>query len=185
MKRVVCVFLMLLTLSGCSGETQEMNRCLSLRERLLVNGCSFAANLTSDFGDKVFSFSMQCTVNDQGTLRFTVIAPEEISGIGGTIHAGKGELEYEDTILAFPMLAEGELAPVSAPWLLVSSLRGGYLTSCGMDEDILRITVHDSYEEDSLLLDVWVNEDDCPIYAEIFWHGRRVVSMEIKDFHFV
>lgn len=185
MKRVVCVFLMLLTLTGCSGETGEMNRCMALRERLLVNGCSFTGKVTADFGDKVFSFSMQCTTDDRGTLRFTVITPEEISGIGGTIQAGKGKLAYEDTVLAFPILAEGELTPVSAPWLLISSLRGGYLASCGTDEDGLRVTVHDSYEEDALTLDVWLDEEAYPIYTEIFWHGRRVLSMEIKDFRFV
>lgn len=162
-----------------------MNRCMAFRERILVTGCSFRGTVTADFGDSLYSFTLDCLSDAEGNLKFKVVAPEEISGIGGTVRAGKGKLEYEDLVLAFPLLADGEISPVSSPWILVQALRGGYLASCGKEGDFLRLTVHDSYAEDALHLDVWLNESNEPIRAEILWHGRRVLSMELEDFRFV
>ena len=172
-------------MTGCGGETRELDRCMALRERLLVSGCTFRCKVTADFGDGVFSFLMDCKADSKGSLSFTVADPEEISGISGVIHAGKGKLEYQDVVLAFPLLADGELSPVSVPWVLVSALRGGYMVSCGKDGQNLLLTVHDSFEEDALELDVWFDEKDLPVKAEILWQGRRAVSIEVENFCFV
>ena len=185
MKRILCVLLTFVLLTGCSGENREMTRCIALREQLLVSGCSFVGDITADFGDKVYTFSLNCTADSQGALSFSFIFPEEIADIGGIIHAGKGKLEYQDTVLAFPLLAEGEVSPVSAPWLLINGLRSGYLASCGKNGNEILLTVHDNYEEDALLLEVWLSEDIIPLRTDILWKGRRVLSMVIKDFRFV
>ena len=118
-------------------------------------------------------------------MYFSIISPEAIAGIAGSIHGGKGNLSFLDSVLAFPLLADGEVSPVSAPWLMLNSLRGGYLHTAGADGELYRITVFDSYEEDSLQLDVWLDGDNLPVYGEILWRGRRVLSMEVKDFAFV
>ena len=175
----------MIVLSGCSGENRDMERCMALREKMLVTGCSFRGTVTADFGDSVYSFTLDCSGDSEGNLSFSVLSPEEISGIGGTIRAGKGKLEYLDTVLAFPLLADGELSPVSAPWILLTALRSGYLASCGKEGDMLRLTVHDSYAEDALCLDVWLDGNNVPKRAEFLWQGRRVLSMELEDFRFV
>ncbi len=162
-----------------------MDRCMTLRERLLVTGCAFQGTVTADFGDMLYSFTLDCVTDAEGSLSFSVIEPEEISGIAGTVRAGKGKLEYQDAVLAFPLLADGEISPVSVPWLLISALRGGYLASCGKDGEQILLTVHDSFAEDALQMDVWLNADNLPVRAEILWQGRRAVSIEVEDFHFV
>lgn len=162
-----------------------MDRCLAFRERLLVTGCTFQGTVTADFGDSIYTFTLDCTADSQGTLTFTVVEPEEISGISGTVRAGKGKLEYADAVLAFPLLADGEISPVSVPWLLISTLRSGYMTSCGKEGDFLVLTVNDSFAEDALELDVWLNKEDMPIKAEILWKGRRTVSIAVEGFRFV
>lgn len=158
---------------------------MALRERMLTESCAFSAVMTADFGDKVYGFTLDCSSDTDGTVTFSVMAPDEISGIGGSIHADSGKLEFTDSVLSFPLLAEGEITPVSGPWILVSTLRGGYLSSCGMDGESLRLTIYDSYREDALLLDVWLNAENLPTRCDIFWQGRRVLSMDIKDFRFV
>lgn len=159
---------------------------MALRERLLQsNGYSFEAEITADYGDKIYEFSMLCTVDKSGNLMFSVTEPESISGISGTISGSGGRLTFDDTALTFELLADGEVSPVSAPWLLVRTLLGGYLSSCGTDGDDLRLTIDDSYEEDALQLDVWLDSDDLPDRAEILWQGRRVLSLDVEDFTFV
>ena len=61
-------------------------------------------------------------------------------------------------------------------------MRSGYLTSAGMEGDLLRLTIDDSYEEDALTLDIWLNEQDIPIRAEILYDGRRILTLEIENF---
>lgn len=185
MKRVFAVLMMVFLLSGC-GSGDGMDRALALRERLLKsNGCAFDAVITADYGEKIYTFSMHCQADNHGDLTFTVTDPQTISGITGTISQQGGNLTFDDQALAFEMLADGQVTPVSAPWLLIHTLRSGYLASCGEDHDGLRVGIDDSYEADALHLDIWLDGDDLPIRGEILWQGRRVVSVEVRNFSYV
>lgn len=173
-----------LFLFGCSGETSELNRAMGLRQQLLdCDSCSFTAEITADFGDTTYTFTLACLGKSDGSLAFTVQKPESISGIGGSLSAGGGKITFEeDRAVAFPMLAEGEVTPVSAPWLLYNTLRSGYIASCGMEGELLRVTLNDSYEEEALQVDVWLNSEDRPETAEILWEGRRILTVRVADF---
>lgn len=162
-----------------------MQRGLALREKLFSQKCSFVARVTADYGDKIFTFRIGCTADTDGAISFAVIAPESIAGIMGGMKADSGYLTFEDTVLAFPLLADGELSPISAPWLLISTLRRGNMASAGMDGDELLLTIHDSYEEDALRLDIWLDAEDNPLRCDIVWQNRRILSVEIEDFAFV
>ena len=158
---------------------------MELRERLLTTGCEFRGTVTADFGDTVYSFSLACSCDAEGSLSFAVVAPEEISGISGTIRAGQGKLEFDDVVLAFPLLADGALSPVSVPWILIHSLRSGYMVSGGKDGDGVLLNVRDGFREDALELDVWLDSNGLPAKAEILWQGHRAVSIVVEDFRFV
>jgi len=121
----------------------------------------------------------------QGKVTFSVTAPETIAGITGTVSASGGRLTFDGNALAFTLLADGQVSPVSGPWLLMKTLRSGYLTSCGMEEGSLRIAIDDSYEDDALHLDVWLDGQDAPIRGEIMWQGRRLLTIGVKIFTFV
>lgn len=162
-----------------------MQKGIDLREKLMSGRCSFTSRITADFGDHIYTFSMGCSTDAQGNVSFIVLSPESISGISGTLSASSGFLTFDDHALAFPLLADGEVSPVSAPWLLVNTLRGGYLTAAGMEGESVRLTLNDSYEEDALQLDVWLDRDCYPERAEILWQGRRVLSLHIENFTFV
>ncbi len=162
-----------------------MQRGLALRERLLNQSCSFVAQITADFGDKTHTFRVGCTADTSGEVSFVVIAPESISGIMGSMKADSGYLTFDDTVLAFPLLADGEVSPISAPWLLIKTLRSGYMASAGMDGNELLLTLSDSYEENALHVDIWLTREDIPVRCEILWQGRRILSVEIEDFSFV
>lgn len=183
MRRLWILVAMVLLL-GCSEGTSEMDRGMALRQQLLsCNGCSFTAQIDADFGDKTYTFTLDCQGKADGSLAFSVVMPETISGIRGILSAAGGKITFEeDRAVAFPMLAEGEVTPVSAPWLLYNTLRSGYLAACGKEGEQLRLTLNDSYEEEALQVDVWLDGEDRPEAAEILWEGRRILSIRVADF---
>ena len=174
-------------LVGCAGETSELDRALTLRESLLhCTSCCFTAEVTADFGDKLYTFTLECQGQPDGSLKFAVVNPDTISGISGVLSAGGGKITFdEDRAVAFPMLAEGEVTPVSAPWLLYHTLRSGYISACGMEGELLRLTLNDSYEEEALQVDVWLDDQDRPEVAEILWQGRRILTIYVANFQIV
>ena len=186
MKKVLALLCIVCMLSGCVNEESNLKRGIALREKLLgAQLCSFHATITADYGDKTYSFKMQCSADKEGNVSFTVLEPESISGICGVLSATGGKLTFNDTALAFPMLADGEVSPVSAPWLLIHTLRSGYLSSCAVDEGQIFLTINDSYEADALQLDIWLDDQDLPESAQIVWQGRRVLSLTVEDFAIV
>ena len=182
---MLAVVLSLLLLSGCSGKEAELDRAMALRAKLLTSCCSFDAQITADYGNSIQSFRVYCEGNAQGDLGFLVTAPESIEGITGRIEGGEGKLSFQDTALAFPLLAEEQLSPAGSPWIFWNTLRGGYLTAAGMEENLLRLTIDESYEEDALTMDIWLDENDIPIRAEILYDGRRILTLTIENFQIV
>ena len=180
--KILAVMLALLLLGGCKGSEAELDRAMALRAKLLASSVSFDAEITADYGDEVHTFAVYCEGDSQGNMGFRVTAPETIADITGRIDAGQGKLTFQDTALAFPLLAEDQLSPVSSPWIFYQTLRSGYLTAAGMEEEFLRLTIDDSYEEDALTLDIWLDEQDLPIRAEILYDGRRILTLEIENF---
>ncbi len=184
MKKTVSLILLLFFLGGCSGTQASMEPMLQLRTRMMSTGCTFDAVITADYGQEIYTFAMGCSVDAHGNLSFTVKSPETIAGITGTISKGEGALTFDDKALAFELLADGQLSPVSAPWVLATTLRGGYITACGQEEDYLRVTLEDSFRADPLTVDVWLDRDGLPVQGEILWKDRRILTMEVKSFVF-
>lgn len=183
MKKILALMLAVVILSGCTGKRDELDRCMALRADLLAcETCTFEADITADYGDAVQTFSLRCEGRSDGTLGFEVLEPESISGITGRFSAGKGELTFDDAALQFSLLADGQVTPVSAPWLLLKTLLGGYLTACAMEEDLLHVTIDDSYEDDALQLEIWLDSEDRPVQAEIFYDSRRIITMTVENF---
>lgn len=146
-------------------------------------GCSFQAVITADYQEELYSFTLDCHSDEKGSLHFTVVEPESISGISGLISGEGGKLTFDnDEALAFEMLADGQVTPVTAPWLLVKTLRSGYVTSCGMDGDLMRVSIDDSFQDEALHLDFWFTDENIPKHAEILWADRRILSLEVTKF---
>ena len=183
--KMLAALLAMVLLSGCTGHDEALDRAMALRAKLLTAGVSFDAQITADYGDEIHTFCVYCEGDSQGNLGFRITAPETIADITGRIDAGEGKLTYQDTVLAFPLLAEEQLSPVSAPWIFYTTLRGGYLTSAGIEEDLLRLTIDDSYGEDALTVDIWLDNTDCPVRGEILYDGRRILTLDIENFTIV
>lgn len=186
MRRVWAVALVLLMLCGCGGKNRELDKAMQFRDRLL-NGekCTFDVEITADYGEEIHTFSMTVVSDDKGDVSFRVSQPEVISGIEGTIYRSQAALTFDDTLLAFPMLAEGQLAPVAAPWVFLKALRGGYISSVCKEGEGNRLTLLDGFEEESLLLDVWFNMDWIPVRGEILYKGEKILTLLLENFSIV
>lgn len=183
MKFGVAVLLVICVLSGCSQKNDQLKQATELRNSILSSSsCNFEAIITADYGDVIYSFQMGCHVDEKGNLSFSVKDPESIAGITGQISKENAALTFDDKILAFPLLADGQLTPVSAPWIFYSTLRSGYISGCSCYGDGLCLYIDDSYEENPLHLEIYTDSQLTPIHADFFWNHQRVLSADIRYF---
>lgn len=175
---VVCIVF----LTGCSHQ-RDVNAGLALRDVILkADACTFRTVITADYIDRVYTFQIQCKFDKTGNMEFTVIEPELISGITGCITAESGKLTFDDQLLVFELLADGQLTPVSAPWVFMKALRSGYIHSFAQNDEVVQMCINDSYNSDALEVDIHLNAESHPFYAEILWMNRRILSLSISDF---
>lgn len=183
MKRILSYLLCVFLLSGCNSSSGELDAAISLRQRLnQSNGCSFECKITADYIDVLYEFTLSCSSDPLRQIRFQVIAPETIYGIAGQIDQTGGELTFDDQLLGFPLLADGYLSPVSAPWLMLKALDGGYIASAGTDSSGYYFTINDTYAEETMQVDIWLDKEQNPFFCQILWQGRRILSISVSNF---
>ena len=182
MKKVFWTLIPVVLLTGCAMGKGEMEEALAFRSKILgAESVRFEAEVSADYIDRMEEFDLACEADAAGALTFRVTEPEEISGITGTVTGEEGTLTFDDTVLAFPLLAEERLSPVSGPWVMMKALRSGYITWVVREGEKLHITVDDSYADDALTLEIWIEGDEVDA-CEIGWKGRRQMTMDIGDF---
>ena len=155
---------------------------MAFRDALLSGQeCRFNMEITADYGQEIYAFGMFCRSDSSGNIVFQVTAPESISGIEGSLSFNGGTLDFADTALQFDLMTDDQLTPVSAPWILMKTLRSGYLASACWEGELLRLTMDDSYEEGALRLDVWLEEGK-PIRSDVLYDGKRILTLDVKSF---
>ena len=184
MKYLVFV-LCCLFLSGCEKNDDALVELLSFREQIQSQSFRFDANITADYGDELHNFCMLCEFNKEGDMNFTVLEPESISMITGSISNHGAQLTFDDKILAFEMLADGQITPVTAPWILIKTLKSGYINSYGEIGNEMLVKIDDSYESEPFYTDISFSEANMPKRGEIIWQGRRILCVEIENFAFL
>ena len=186
MKRLLSLIVFIFMLAGCARTQEDMDRALAFRQRLLnQSGCQFLCDLTADYGDILYKFTLDCKANEKGDISFTVSAPESISGITGTISNSGGKVKFDESVLGFPILSEDLPTPLSAPWLFMTALRSGYIRTCDYEKGKMALTIADTYEEDAILIQIYFDEQDVPVSCEFIWKGRRILSMVISSFTYL
>ena len=174
------VFLVLLM--GCSARDPAMEAALELRSRCLsAQQVSFRAQVAADYITRIESFSLECVQDADGTMSFRVLEPGDIEGISGTVRGTEGTLEFDETVLAFPLMAEERLSPLSGTWVLMKAIRSGNILAAGQEGELIHLSIDDSYADNALTVDLWLN-DGAVCAAEIAWEGRRCLTMTVEDF---
>ena len=125
---------------------------------------------------------MHCIADPAGVITFTVRKPDSISGISGKLTDKGGNITFDETALYFELMAEEQFSPISAPWIFLKALRSGYLTSACLENNMTRLSIDDSYEENALRLDIWLDFQNLPKHAEILHDSRRILSLDVVNF---
>lgn len=185
MKKIGCLLIMVLCLAGCTETDKEIDAAMQLREQILSGESSFLSKVTTDYGDSMYVFSMECVMNHTGTLQFEMKTPDSLAGITGTISDDGGNITFDEKALYFPLLTDDLLVPASAPWILMKTLRGGYITAACSEENLLHLTINDSYADDALMVDIWLDEERLPVRGDILHEGKRILSIDIEGFRIV
>lgn len=162
-----------------------MQQAVDFRTSLMsAEGCVFQAEVSVDFGNKVYGFTLQCdyTPDDKATL--TVTAPEMISGITATISADGAKVAFDGTELDFGRLANGRVAPMALPWLLGRAWSSEYISSAGKDGENILVTCLMGYGDEEITVETWLNEKSIPIRCDISCDGMRCLAVTISEFRY-
>lgn len=182
MKKWAISLVILILMCGCSAES-EIERGMAFRSAILkAQGCVFDAEVTAEYPEYTYTFQMNCSFDEQGSMAFAVISPNTIAGITGTVSHAYSALTFDGEVLYIDLMTDDQLNPVSAPWILMKTLRSGYLTSACVEEGYLRLTMDDSYEDCALHLDIWLDADDIPVRGEVVYNGRRILAVAVSQF---
>ena len=174
--------LLLVFFVGCAGPDPAMEEALALRSRCLAaQSVTFSATIQADYITQVEEFFLECAAGQDGTVSFRVLEPEDISDIRGTVSGTEGTVEFDGTVLAFPLMAEGRLSPLSGPWVVMKAIRSGNILAAGREGELLRLTIDDSYAENALTVDLWLKDGELE-QAEVAWEGRRCLTMTFDGF---
>lgn len=186
MKRVTVVLIFMILICGCGNNNSNIDKAMSLRDSLLsANKCFFSVQINADYQSECYSFRMDCTADEKGNINFSITAPETIAGITGSISENDGKLTFDDKYLVFAPFIDGLISPVSAPWMFMNTLRSGYISGCLEDENGSTFVFNDSFQDSALELMITMDANSIPTSAEIFWQGRRAVTLVVENFTIV
>lgn len=181
MKIWVISLLLMISLTGCD-DASELERGMTLRTSLLRGSVDMTVKVLADYPETNSRFSLECSFDDQGNMRFSVVEPESIQGITGKVESDQGALTFDDAVLYFELMTDENISPICAPWILMKTLRSGCIRSACAEDGLLRLTIDESYADDTMTLDIWLNDKNEPVQAEILWEGRRILSVEVTNF---
>ena len=183
MRILIAMILTLTCLFGCASGNDGVADGLKLREQMTKsNGCSFVASVTADYGNRMYSFTMDCVAKIDGTVDFMITEPESIKGIKGSVSQSGGKLLFEDTVLLFDSLTSNQITPAIAPYLMVKAIQGGYIQSASSDNETVEITLNDSFRSEGFQAIVTLVDNCVPIRCEIFFNNRRILTISVKNF---
>lgn len=173
------------TLTACGGEeTSPVQEALSFRTDLLAAyQCSFTAQVTADYGERAYTFGLDCVYeprNDRAEL--TVTEPESITGITATMEGTDGTVAFDGTALELGTLASGKTAPMALPQLLGQAWTGGYIDSQTAADSGFLVTYQVGYEQDALTVYTAFDEAGVPLWAEVYDEGICVLQAELSNF---
>ena len=160
-----------------------MQRALDFRTALLQSGgCAFTAEVTADYGEQVYRFTMDCTWSPDGGAALTLTAPQTLEGIRAEVSADGARVAYEDTEVGFAELAGGRVSPMRLPYLLAESWYRGYISACGWEDGVLRATYLLGYDEDEITVDTWLDASGLPVRAAVSYQGQTLLKAELHHF---
>lgn len=176
---------LLLALTGCAGsEDGAVQEALNFRTSLLAaDHCSFTADVTADYGERVGNFTLECTYSPAANgAELTVTAPDSIAGISAAVDGEEASVTFEDVSLELGTLAGGQVAPLQLPQLLGDAWTYSYVESQSEEGDGILVTYRSGYDDEELLVFTRFDSTMTPVQAEVYSDGVCVLTAALSDY---
>ncbi len=179
-----------LLLTGCGrGEGPAEDPAQTIRtEYSALASCTGIAEITADYGQRVYDFTLDFSVAD-GETTLTITAPEEVAGVTARIAAGETRLEYDGVMLETGLLSQDGLSPVSALPVMLSYARSGFSDQWGQEEaeeeTLLRVDYRDAAETPGCGTEasLWFHPEGHGLArGELMVDGYRVITCVFTEF---
>lgn len=141
----------LLLLSACAvggGGSEVEQLAQDIRGNYLsMSACHSTIEVTADYGQRIYSYTMEMTWESEGDTVLTITQPESIAGVTVRVADGETVLIYDDVQVETGPLYEGGMSPVDVVPTLLQSAKEGFIAECGMEilgeTEALRICCRD------------------------------------------
>lgn len=180
-----------LLLTGCTGGGSSTKDKLEAAQSVYrtMSGCTAQAEITADYGQRVYEFTLDLQYTKGGETVLTVTAPEDIAGVTARLKDGAATLEYDGASLETGELDGQGLSPVSALPALLNAVQTGFIAEVGredLDETAtLRICCRDPEQAPGAGVEtaVWFDLDTHGlVQGEISVDGARVILCRFTQF---
>lgn len=140
--RACALMMTLLLLSGCggggSGKGGSPADELALRirtEYLAMAACAATAQVTADYGQRVYEYTLSVSWQRDGETVLKVLSPESIAGLTARVRDGSASLEYDGASLETGPLDGQGLSPMEAIPGLLEAVCSGYIAECDFETE--------------------------------------------------
>lgn len=194
-KRICALMMTLVLLTGCSRGGQGASRsaeelALSIRaEYLAMTACTASVDITADYGQRVYEYSVNISWQKGGETVLTITAPENIAGITAHIQDGNSYLEYDGASLETGLISDAGLSPIEVVPAALNYILSGYIAECDFEtvgeRELLWFCCRDPECEPGVGTEAafWFEpETHALTQAEIFSDGYCVVRCVFQEF---
>lgn len=182
--------LLLVSLCGCVGEQSDNDLTLQLRADFLSReGCSGSMDLTADYGQRVYEYTVEFSGTKKDGTTMVITAPEEVAGITAQIAEGQTFLEYDGVQLETGPLNGDGLSPLDALPAFLTAMESGYIAETGSEmlggTEVLRICCRDPELDPGQGLEtvLWFDKaQKTLLQGEVRSDGTTVIRCEFSAF---
>lgn len=178
---------------GASGAGQEQTAEEEARqvrtEFLAAGSCSGTAEVTADYGQRVYEFTLSFSWEKEGETVLTLTAPEELAGLTARAAQGQTRLEFDGISLDTGELTGEGLTPLELVPALMEWTQTGFMAQCVYETlgetPALRVQFRDPDMKAGTGTEctAWfARTGHALLRAELFWNGELVLSGDFSDF---
>lgn len=189
MRKIVCVLICLLCLSGCGGTPPEEETEDLRAPYQNMTGCQMEGEVTCGIGSPdVLTYTLSCTYDPEGESVVQVLAPETAAGVEAVLTGETLALRYADSCLDAGTFHG--ISPAACFPRLADALHSGWLLEQNVEsvdgEDCLRLCLDQSTSDGGKVLStVWLRlSDGLPVQGTIGVEDEIILSAVFTHFEF-
>lgn len=198
-KQLASLLIPLLLLAGCQGEagtvpgggelTAEEEARQVRAEFLAADSCSGTAEITADYGQRVYEFGLDFSWERDGETVLTLNAPSDLAGLTARVEEGRSRLEFDGISLNTGELTGEGLTPLELVPALMEWIQTGFIAQCVYENlgesPALRVQFRDPDMQVGTGTEcaAWfARTGHALLRAELFWNGELVLSGAFTNF---